>query len=184
MYRHRACGVCTQMPEEIIRSYLVDPLLYGDSSFCCGCGIYVYGDELEWTETGERLVDYSARLRRDYLRDTLRIALPPASTGGLIVTPAVAKGLRAAAERYNVGPDYYLAVSVSREASELKYVANLVLGRDPKTETAVVTGGMAVIVPNEQVEFFKGVVVDYRPEGNGFSCGRYRTEPGKPDEGW
>ena len=40
-YRHSRCGGGTGMPEEIIRSYLANPLLYNDRSFCCRCGDYV-----------------------------------------------------------------------------------------------------------------------------------------------
>jgi hypothetical protein len=40
------------MPEEIIRSYLANPFLYGGGSFCWGCNDYVQEAELFWTETG------------------------------------------------------------------------------------------------------------------------------------
>jgi hypothetical protein len=36
------------MPEKIIRSYLKNPFLYNDTSFCCGCGKYVNEGELIW----------------------------------------------------------------------------------------------------------------------------------------
>jgi hypothetical protein len=45
-YRHPKCGVVTRMPEEIIRSYLVNPFLYGARSFCCGCGAHIPEEEL------------------------------------------------------------------------------------------------------------------------------------------
>jgi hypothetical protein len=67
-YRHPRCGVATGMPEEIIRSYLVNPFLYSDCSFCCGCNDYVPCAELFWVETGESLADYNHALREDYLR--------------------------------------------------------------------------------------------------------------------
>lgn len=56
------------MPEDIIRSYLVNPFLYTDCSFCCGCNDYVPLDELFWVETGESLEDYNRELQQDYLR--------------------------------------------------------------------------------------------------------------------
>lgn len=67
-YRHPRCEVVTRMPEEIIRSYLVDPFLYSGGSFCCGCKSYVPYAELFWIETGECLADYFQKLQRDYVK--------------------------------------------------------------------------------------------------------------------
>lgn len=67
-YVHSVCGGGTGMPEEIIRSYLVNPFLYSDHSFCCGCNDYVSKSELFWQETGESLADYDEGLRQEYLR--------------------------------------------------------------------------------------------------------------------
>lgn len=66
-YQHARCGGMTIMPEEIIRSYLADPFLYNDQSFCTGCNKYVSMRELYWLETGESLFDYQQQLRRDYI---------------------------------------------------------------------------------------------------------------------
>ncbi|MBV9469933.1 MAG: hypothetical protein JO316_06420 [Abitibacteriaceae bacterium] len=63
IYYHAKCGMATRMPEEIIRSYLVNPFLYNNTTFCSGCHNYVPSKELTWTETGERLSDYTARLQ-------------------------------------------------------------------------------------------------------------------------
>jgi hypothetical protein len=92
VYRHSTCGVATGMPEEIIRTYLVAPLTYNDSSFCCGCGDYVIGSELTWVETGENVMAYTARLRSDYLRTTFGI--DPLATE-IVLTPGTAEALRA-----------------------------------------------------------------------------------------
>lgn len=62
-YRHPKCGVATGMPEEIIRSYLVNPFLYSDGSFCCGCNDYISTRELFWVETGESLYAYQHGLQ-------------------------------------------------------------------------------------------------------------------------
>src|SRR5687768_10785160 len=67
-YQHSLCGVVTGMPEEIIRSYLANPFLYSDKSFCCGCNDYVSKNELCWVETGQKLTDYTMQLRQEYLR--------------------------------------------------------------------------------------------------------------------
>ncbi len=65
---HPKCGVVTGMPEEIIRSYLVNPFLYGGGSFCCGCNDYIPEAELFWQETGQSLADYHRELQEEYLR--------------------------------------------------------------------------------------------------------------------
>jgi hypothetical protein len=67
VYEHKRCGAQTGMPEEIIRSYLANPFLYNDSSFCTGCNDYVSTKELFWTETGESLFQYNQNLNRDHL---------------------------------------------------------------------------------------------------------------------
>ena len=64
VYVHRKCGVATRMPEEIVRSYLVNPWLYSaDATFCCGCGTHVPFRQCVWSETGENLQKYMDRLR-------------------------------------------------------------------------------------------------------------------------
>jgi hypothetical protein len=67
-YRHADCGVVTGMPEEIVRSYLVNPFLYSPASFCCGCGDYRPYAELIWVETGHSLADYFRGLQEEYVR--------------------------------------------------------------------------------------------------------------------
>ena len=68
VYRHPKCNVATKMPQEIIRSYLVNPFLYGGGSFCCGCNEYVAETELFWTETGQCMADYNRGLQEEYVR--------------------------------------------------------------------------------------------------------------------
>lgn len=64
VYCHSKCGAGTQMPEEIVRSYLVNPYLYlADSTFCTGCGTHVPLQECHWVETGEDLQTHIDRLR-------------------------------------------------------------------------------------------------------------------------
>lgn len=86
VYQHPACGHATGMPEEIIRSYLANPFLYSDKSFCTGCGDYVDCRELYWVDTGESLYDYNSRLRSEHgtaerpeVLNANRIQLPPLS---------------------------------------------------------------------------------------------------------
>jgi len=56
------------MPEDIIRSYLVNPFLYSGGSFCCGCNDYMPYEELFWEETGQSLAEYFQKLQDDYLK--------------------------------------------------------------------------------------------------------------------
>ncbi len=67
-YRHPACRVVTTVSEDIIRSYLANPFLYGERFFCCGCGDYIGTRELFWTTSGESLFQYMRRLQAEYLR--------------------------------------------------------------------------------------------------------------------
>ncbi len=65
VYYHPRCGQATGMPEEIIRSYLVNPFLYADgTTFCCGCTDYVSENEVFWTETGQNLGEYTRQLQQ------------------------------------------------------------------------------------------------------------------------
>jgi hypothetical protein len=62
-YRHLDCGAVTRMPEEIVRSYLANPFLYNDMSFCTGCGDYVPKQSCRWIESGQSLKEYFDALR-------------------------------------------------------------------------------------------------------------------------
>lgn len=68
IYIHPRCNSRTGMPEEIIRSYLVNPFLYNQHTFCKGCGDYIHQSELFWCETGQCLADYFHNLQQDYFR--------------------------------------------------------------------------------------------------------------------
>jgi uncharacterized protein (TIGR02996 family) len=66
VYRHEVCGTATAMPEEIIRSYLIDPHLYlADQTFCAGCGEHVPFSECVWVETEQDLQSYMDALRAE-----------------------------------------------------------------------------------------------------------------------
>ena len=73
-YFHPTCGVLTGMPEDVIRSYLVNPFLYGGGSFCCGCGEHIPEEELFWDETGQNMAEYTSELREAY---TQKYGAPP-----------------------------------------------------------------------------------------------------------
>ena len=66
-YYHTVCRSFTGMPDEIIPSYLVNPFLYNEATFCCGCGDYVQMQECFWKETNENLLAYNKKLRREKL---------------------------------------------------------------------------------------------------------------------
>lgn len=65
-YRHQSCGRVTGMPEEIMRTYLVDPFHYNASTFCTGCSGYVPIVETFWEDTGENMGTYMAELQRKW----------------------------------------------------------------------------------------------------------------------
>lgn len=67
-YVHPRCGGVTGMPEEIIRSYMTDPFLYNESSFCTGCHNYVPTGELYWQETNESLQAASYRRKAEFIQ--------------------------------------------------------------------------------------------------------------------
>jgi len=67
-YIHPRCGVVTRMPEKIIRSYLVNPFLYNEYTFCCGCNDYINQQELYWNKTGQCLINYFQELQEEYIR--------------------------------------------------------------------------------------------------------------------
>jgi hypothetical protein len=81
VYRHAKCGIASEMPEEIARSYLADPWLYNDWVWCCGCEDNIRQQDLTWTETGERLSDYFAGLKAT--------KTPPSSTYSLLREPVI-----------------------------------------------------------------------------------------------
>jgi len=45
----------------------VNPFLYNDMTFCCGCDDYVKQKELVWHETGEKLNVNFQRLKDEYV---------------------------------------------------------------------------------------------------------------------
>ncbi len=67
-YVHPKCGGVTGMPEEIIRSYVTDPFLYNETSFCTGCHNYVSTGELYWQETNESLQSASYRRKAEFIQ--------------------------------------------------------------------------------------------------------------------
>jgi hypothetical protein len=81
IYCHAKCGVATEMPEEVVRSYLADPWLYNDWVWCCGCEDNIRQQDLVWTDTGESLSDYFGNLKRR--------KSPPGSTYSLIRDPLI-----------------------------------------------------------------------------------------------
>ena len=63
VYVHLGCGGRTIMQDKIIRSYLANPFMYDDSTFCTGCGHHRPDREFTWQETGENLHAYMEQLR-------------------------------------------------------------------------------------------------------------------------
>jgi Fe-S cluster assembly iron-binding protein IscA len=171
-YLHPKCGAVTGMPEDIIRTYLVNPLTYSDATFCCGCGDYVDSAELFWEETGENLVDYAGRLRLQYLRAS-GMALPDRPTG-VVITFAAAEMIRSFCQQQRAAAQIFLQIP-NRESQEFRL--DLATDYDPKSETVLNANGIRVIVPLEDVQRVDGVVIDYNLVRKEFSFCRLYAPP-------
>jgi hypothetical protein len=172
-YTHLKCGVITRMPEDIIRSYLVNPLMYTDSSFCCGCGRYVFSGELIWQETGEQVVDYMGRLRAEYLQRTYGVF--PLDKQQVFVTPRAAQALHQVARSQGLSAPYYLAIELSDGAAEVIYTADLATTWNPRVETKFKSAGVEILIRRDQVEAIGSLVVDYLGGAQAeFAIGRIR----------
>jgi hypothetical protein len=105
VYRHEKCGVATEMPEEVIRSYLADPWLYNDWVWCSGCEDNIRQRDLVWTETGEHLSEYFA---------TLRALKPQSGWGRSPIREPLIFGILGATAGYFAGSPWYgLAIGVA-----------------------------------------------------------------------
>ncbi len=167
VYRHARCGGRTGMPEEIIRSYLANPLLYADRTFCTGCGDYINTAELTWVETGENLMDYSGRLRSEHLERAYGITRAEQQKLVVVVTPRGADAVSHIAERNGFPTPYTLSLKLA--AGKAGYECKVKSGWDPAVETALRTAGVQVVVPTAQLEQIRGTTVHYAtPPKQGF----------------
>ncbi len=157
-YRHAACGVVTQMPEDIIRTYLVNPMAYSDGSFCCGCGAYVDSSELVWQETGEKVMDYMGRLRLQYLRSALGMPLPDRPSG-IVLTPRAVQKFKSVLREVG-NPSARIALGVP-EPGATDFKLGVVESPDERSDTVLDVSGIGIVVPKKHVERISGVVVDY-----------------------
>jgi hypothetical protein len=161
-YRHGRCGVVTGMPEEIIRSYLVDPLLYNDYTFCCGCKDYMLSSELVWRETGETVMDYMGRLRADYLRRTYGMEIPPRMTG-IVVTPPAAKAIARMAEDMHAASPYYLFLELLPGETREEHAFAFESTWDPEVDVLSESSGIQVVVKKEDAAKLAGTIISFRP---------------------
>jgi Fe-S cluster assembly iron-binding protein IscA len=169
-YRHAACGVVTRMPEEIIRTYLVNPLTYNDGSFCCGCGTYVDSSQLVWQETGEKVMDYMGRLRLEYLRKKLGMQLSDRPTG-VVLTPRAARKLKEVMRESGFrSPCVAVTLADEKSTSVSMEVAERATLRK---ETVLTVAGIYIAVPKKQADRIAGTVIDYLEAPQpGFSVAR------------
>ncbi|MBX7104297.1 MAG: hypothetical protein K1X57_09450 [Gemmataceae bacterium] len=63
VYFNAKFNAATQMPEDVIRSYLADPYMYNDWVWCTGMDDNARQADLVWVETGEPLNVYFDKLR-------------------------------------------------------------------------------------------------------------------------
>lgn len=166
VYRHPKCGGRTGMPEEIIRSYLADPLLYNDNSFCCGCGTYVRMDHLFWVETGEAVLDYLRQLRRVAVREHLGIDLDGWLTPLVVITPAAGRAIRRLAADRRLDPESVaVGVSFAEERPGLYFDLSLFPRADEPGHLRLEWEAYRVLVPADQADRLGGVLVDHKDIG-------------------
>lgn len=164
VYHHAECGVSTGMPDEIIRTYLVNPLTYNDTSFCCGCGDYVDTSELTWTETGESLLSYTSKLRRAYLKEKLGIDTTDAE---IVITPRAVQALEQAAAAQSLKQPFVVSLSCARDGPAIRYDLGVGDQWDTFTEDAIPAAGLQVVVPKNQRRKLDGTVIHFSEQGGG-----------------
>lgn len=163
-YYHQECDAVTGMPEDIIRSYLVNPLLYNDTSFCCGCGEYIHTAELTWVETGEDLLSYSARMRSRYLREVMGIDPRGAE---IVVTPPAFMALRRLAREKQLEEPWFLSLGMIRDGKSVDYSLDVCDVWDIDREDLIELEELGVLVPRSQRKRLKGTLVHYDESGPG-----------------
>ena len=146
------------MPGEIIQTYLVAPLTYNDSSFCCGCGNYVIGSDLTWVETGENVMGYMARLRAEHLHATFGID-PLAAE--IILTPGTKEALREIAAETHPGKPSFLALALVRTELDVTYKVDIAEEWDRRTEDLIELDGIDVVVRKKQRERLKRTMIHF-----------------------
>ena len=157
------------MPEEIIRTYLVAPLTYNDSSFCCGCGNYVIGSELRWVETGETLMEYNAKMRRQYLQETHGID-PKASE--IVFTPGTAQRLRDIAAEFASPDSCYFSLELIRTDVDVQYKLDLLEHPDRKVYDLITIERIPLAIKKKQRDRLSGTMVHFNAASNGFTIAR------------
>ena len=176
-YRHSVCGVVTGMPEEIVRTYLVNPLAYNDGSFCCGCGAYVDSAELVWEETGENVLDYMGKLRLDYLRSTLGITGLP-RIGRRESSSRRGSRSRSAPVPRDSGMAHGCVLLGLPATGETNYKLDVANRIDERTHKRFDVFGLDVAVDKRDAGRVGGIVLDYQETPRpGFAISRLDARP-------
>jgi hypothetical protein len=165
-YRHTKCGVGTTMPEEIIRTYLVNPLTYNDSSFCCGCSDYVISSELVWIDTGEPVMTYMSKLRADYIKKTYGINPTDAD---VILTPSTVKKIQSMGSQ---GTQPLLALEMIDRNCDVHYKLDVVASWNRHREDLLEHWSIGVVVQKRQRRKLKGTIIHFNETLNGFTVAR------------
>lgn len=159
-YRHPRCGRGTVMPEEIIRSYLANPLLYGDRSFCTGCNDYVDTSELSWVETGENMLAYTGQLRAEYLQRAYGISRARQREQVVVITPPAERLVREQARHRGFQAPFSCVLKRGSGKASAAHFCEVVDDWDPQTYRVVLEGDdVHVIVPKAQVDVLRGTIL-------------------------
>lgn len=176
-YRHLKCGEVTKMPEDIVRTYLADPLTYGDGTFCAGCSCYVDIVECVWAETGENLLAYRAQARMAYLRTTLNMVLPDRPTGITITPHAILKVKKIFRQ---AGRTPLLSLDITKHAgNSTMYKLDVVTHPDRETQVVITSsGGINIAIPKLGMAAVQGLLIHYHEQQNGFTISRLYVPSG------
>lgn len=169
LYRHAKCGVVTQMPEEIIRTYLVSPLTYNDGSFCGGCGTYVDTATLTWIDTGEMVLKYMARLRSEYLFSNHRFDVAQYE---ISITPGTAEVLHQLAAEVNLPVTYYVILEKVDGGTEFEHKLDMAPTWDRNTHDLIKVDSINLLVRKNQRKRLRGLAIHYSTSPRGFCIAR------------
>ena len=160
-YLHPKCGVVTTMPGEEI-----DPHVSGESVDLFGSQLLLWLQRLRlherittWQATGEVLMEYSGRLRLNYLRDTYRINYREDSVG-VLLTPPAAKWLGQKLQRQVAKPKTW-CFSLQCDGRGLKYDFDIVEAANLATHVLIEIDSVRTVIPRNCLRAIKGTVVHY-----------------------
>lgn len=168
-YLHPLCGVVTQMPEEIIRTYLANPMTYTDGSFCCGCEDYIDSSQLVWDETDEVVMDYMGRLRLNYCREVLGMCLSDRPTG-ITITARAAQQMEALIRK--IGAEVVLTI-IFPTPEQTGFRIGFRHPNEDGSTRRFTSHGIDIELDKEDAKQANGIVIDFPRVSESFLVARF-----------